>query len=186
MTTLQGYTDGSYDYRHQYEIVDFRGPIPGFQIHKGSILHFLLQHPHGKNMASLISKTQIAGFYNDPQSCFTLFVPVAIGRSSAVAIDSDIDSYTAQQILLTHSLPFPACYSFLKSSRMMFLDTRLTGRKVLLENLTTDTSKMRPSATPTLERCSQILSQYKVGSSMVYFISNPLKLDGNPLSNNAI
>jgi len=171
MTTLQGFTDGSYDYRHQYDIVDWRGPLPGLTINSGSILHFLLQHPKGKAMASLIAKTQLAGFYNDPQSCFTLFVPVNLQGVKCM------DSYTAQQLLLLHSLPFSACYSFLKSSHMMFLDTRMTGRKILLENINT--------TSPTLDRCAQIVSQVQVGGSMVYFITSPLRLDGNPLANDS-
>lgn len=170
MTSLQGYTDGSYDYSHQYDITDFRGRLPGLQINMGSIFHFLVNHPKGLSMANLIAKTQLAGFYNDPQASFTMFVPVQINDS--------IDSYTAQQLVLVHSLPFAACYSFLKSSHMMFLDTRMTGRKILLENIST--------TTPTLDRCAQIISQVKVGKSMIYFITKPLRLDGNPLANDSI
>lgn len=172
MTSLQAYTDGSYDYSHQYNITDLRGPLPGLQINQGSIFHFLVNHSRGVPMAELIAKTQLAGFYNDPQSCFTLFVPVNLKDTKC------IDSYTAQQLVLLHSLPFSACYSFLKSSHMMFLDTRMTGRRILLENIST--------TSPTLDRCAQLISQVKVGGSMIYFITNPLRLDGNPLANDSI
>jgi len=175
MTSLQGFTDGSYDYSHMYDIPDLHGSFPRFKFNKGSLLEFLHCHTKCKGFSALIEKTQLAGYYNDPQSTFTLFVPLSMTECDA----KNIDSYNAQQLLLLHSLDFKASYTFLISSHVMYVNTRVSGEKILIENLNT--------GTPTLNRCSRILGQQEVGKSMVYFIDKPLPLkNGNPMAHVSI
>lgn len=170
MASLQGFMDGSYDYKQFYNIKDLAGPLPKPAIHCNTLLGALEKNKDCIQFVSLLKSLPMSAIYNNNQASFTLFVPIA--NYCNVNIN---DSYKVRQFILLHTLEHAVSYPFLKSSKGMLLNTRLPGSNILVENIYTDT--------PLLNRQSKILGQQIVGNSVIYFIDVPLCLDQNPLSN---
>ena len=170
MATLQGYTDGSYDYRQMYNIKDTQGPLPKPVIKINTLLDALQQNVQCSEFAKMVmSLPDMAARFNNSQANFTVFVPL-----SDIRIPSN-DSYHTRQFVLLHTLERAYPYKFLATARMMTLDTRLPGTKILVENL--------GNPKPLLNRHAQILGQQIVGNAVIYYIDRALQLDTNPLSN---
>lgn len=170
MTTLQGFTDGSYDYKHMYNIKDLNGPAPVPVIHGDTLLSFLASSSKYTPFMHLVEKAGLAGKLNSKQAAFTLFVPVGMND-----IATKVDMLTAKKIVLGHMLERTIPYPFILSSRMMYLDTRIQTTRILVENY---------GAAPILNREASIIGHSKVGNAIVYLIDNPLSIDRqNPLVN---
>lgn len=169
MASLQGYMDGSYDYKQMYNIKDIRGPLPKPVIHKNTLLDALHSNPKCLEFARMVmSLPDMSAKFNNSQANFTVFVPL-----SDMYLPSN-DSYHVRQLILLHTLEHAYTYQFLASSRMMWLNTRLPGTKLLIENLGTPRTM--------INRHAQILGQQMVGNAVIYFIDQSLRLDENPLA----
>lgn len=169
MATLHGYTDGSYDYKQKYNIKDLKGPLPYPVIHKNTLLGALNDNPDCLDFATIVkSIPEMAAKFNNIQASFTLFVPLKVLIHSR-------DSYKLRQFILLHTVEHALPYPFLSRTRMMYINSRLPGTKILVENL--------GSATPLLDRHSHIIGQQTVGNAVIYYIDESLLLDNNPLSN---
>jgi len=170
MTTLHGYTDGSYDYRQMYNIKDIKGPLPTQIIRENTLLKALNDNPKCAEFARIImSLPDMAARFNSSQANFTVFVPI-----SELCIRTN-DQYKNRQFILLHTLEHAYPYTFISSMSMSLLDSRLPGTKILIENLGTPY--------PVLNRQSQILGSQIVGNAIIYYIDKSLCLDGNPLTN---
>jgi uncharacterized surface protein with fasciclin (FAS1) repeats len=168
MASAQGFTDGSYDYKHMYNIKDINGPHPIPKFNTDTILGYL--HNHNFEFAKIIESTDMAGKYNDIQADFSLFVPMIIPEWAHT-----LDAYKLKQLVLYHTLEHAVAYEFLKSSGAMFVNTRLPGSRLLVENVYTQT--------PRINNYTQILGYKQVGNAILFFIDKTLPLDNNPISN---
>lgn len=164
---MHGYTDGSYDYKQKYDIKDLRGPLPKPVIYPNTILNTLVKRQDCQGFTNAVmSIPDISARFNDTQSSMTLFVPVYHYIPSG-------NSFTERQRILLHSLEYALAPSFFEHSRMIYVNTKLTGSKVLVESI---------NGVVVLDRHAQIISSEPVGSNMIYYITQPLVLDGNPLA----
>ena len=161
MTTLQGYTDGSYDYRQMYDIKDLKGPLPQPTIRCDTLLGALSENPYCHEFTKIVKAVpEMAALFNDSQSSFTLFVPLSDLPSWKA------DSYFLRKFILLHTLDRPLPYKFLATSPMMYVNTRLPDVRILVENLNT--------LKPLLNRSATILGQQVVGNAVIYYISQSL------------
>ena len=170
MSTLQGFTDGSYDYRQMYNVQDLRGPLPECRVSIDTIYGYLMQN--GLNFASIISKSRISAQYSNSQSTFTVFVPLDIG-----SWENETNLYKIQQLLLAHTLERPLSMGFLKRSLGMRLTTMQDGAYILCENIEGKTI---------LNRTSVVLKEIKVGGANIFLIDRPIVLDEDPLAHTSI
>ncbi len=162
MTSLYG-TDPSYDYRQTYDIKDLKGPLPKPVIQKNTLLGALIGNPQCESFSKfIISVPQFASLFNCSQADFTLFVPLSPLPQ--------MDYYKARQFILLHSLQHSFPLQFLKGSRMMTVDSRLAGHRILVDNLDV-------SNPPRLNGTSHIVGQQIVGNAVIYFIDLPLSED---------
>jgi hypothetical protein len=167
MTSLYG-TDPSYDYKQTYNIKDLKGNLPLPVIRKDTLWDALVSNNQCSDFTNLVGGLpEFASIFNCSQADFTVFVPI----SGIPAMEY----YKARQFILLHTLPRTLPYKFLQRTRMMTIDTRLPGTRIMVDNLET--------VTPRLNGQSQIIGQQIVGNAVIYYIDIPLSLDGNPLSN---
>jgi hypothetical protein len=173
MSSLYG-TDPSYDYSHMYNIKDLRGNLPQPVYNQGTILCTLHEKGCFSKFIDLITKAGLAGIFNDKQAGFTVFaVPDKVIDSSWL---KNISMFKAKQYVLYHTLEHSVAPSFLRSSRAMYLNNRIPGSRILLEN-DKETGTM-------LNRSVRMLNHpIYAGSSVIYIIDNLLHIDSNPLSN---
>lgn len=167
MASLQGYTDGSYDYKQMYNRKDRRGPLPLKAVDVNTILGFLKSNEF--IFGNIIEQTDLKYKYSQGIADLTLFVPVNVGEWKNVR-----DSFKLKKLVLYHSLEKPLSGDFLKSSMGMRLNTRQPGSYILVENIKGQTI---------LNRESVILDEVRVGNSNIFIIDRPLSLDGNPMVN---
>lgn len=168
MTTLQGFTDGSYDYKHMYNIKDLRGPLPIPVVHDNTLLSYLMSSPEFEPFLALVEKAGLSGKFNSIQADFTVFVPTQ-------GVPTNVSSYEAKQIVLSHLLERTLSFGFLRSSRMMYLDTRIPSSRILVENF---------GPMPLLNRQSQVIGKKQVGHAIVFIIDRALTpCLSNPLIN---
>lgn len=167
MTTLHGYTDGSYDMKQMYDIKDTRGKLPLPVVDKNSLLGALFSNPKCAEFAALVkSIPDIAAKFNSIQADFTLFVPLTLDLVTA-----QTDSYKVRQFIFLHMLEHAIPPALLATTRMMYLTSRLCGTRILVENSGTST---------TLNRCATVVGQELVGNAVIFYIDRSLRLDGNP------
>lgn len=171
MATIQGFTDGSYDYKHMYNIKDLHGPFPIPKFNPNTLLGYL--HSENHPFADIIERTPLAATYNDPQGDFSLFVPSFIDEQT-----KRLDSYHLRQLVLYHTLEHAVPYQFLSTSGCMKVATRLPGSRLIVENINVPT--------PFINRCAQVTGYTQIGNASIFFINRVLKMDNNPLSNSDI
>jgi hypothetical protein len=163
MTTLNGYMDGSYDYKHMYNITDLKGPRPYPRIHSNSILGFLNQESLCTPFVTFLKGLRSSQWYNDPQMKCTLFVPLTMDPSVYSLSPSE-----QTRLLKYHTLDRPLSYTFLRSSGRMKLNTRLPVERITVTNTHT--------SVPLLNGTSTIVGAHKVGDSCIYFIDTMLMM----------
>lgn len=174
MASSHGYFDGSFDYKQMYDIKDIKGPLPVPSFNQHTLLGYL--HFQNTPFADIISKTNLAGTYNDTQAQFTLFVPTKLPHTLANA-----DSYFLRQLVLYHTLEHTIPLAVIQNTKCMRLNTRLNGSKILVQNLPSPTTD--GYQTTRLNHNSTILSYTPVGNSHIFFIDFPLIDLQNPMSN---
>lgn len=174
MATMQGYTDGSYDYSHMYNVKDLNGKLPVPQIHKDSVIGYLTQENISIPFIHMLKKCNLAGIYNDPNASMTVFIPVQLTDCFVMSIDQ----LTCRKIVNYHTLERPLCYDFLTSSKGMLLNTKQTGSTIFLEK--------DVNGQVFLNRESKLLGTKRWGNSMLCFIDRPISIDNNPLTNISI
>jgi uncharacterized surface protein with fasciclin (FAS1) repeats len=176
MTSVQG-TDPSYNYSHMYDIKDLRGNLPTPVYNQGTILCALHQAGCFQNFIDLVTKAGLAGIFNSKQTNITVFAPNDEALSACSV--KGIDSFKAKQLVLYHTLEKSIPPSFLRSSKAMYLDTQVTGSRLLVENLRTPV--------PLINRCTHVVQcPIATVNSMIYPINKVLLMDNNPLSNISI
>jgi len=169
MSSIHGFMDGSYDYRFMYNIRDLRGPLPKPEIYSNTLLGVVVNTPAFAEFAKVLTSLPLSAAYNSEQSYCTLFVPLHVHAE-------DVDTpYKCQQFILTHTLEHALPYKYLRSSGAMYLDTRHTGTKILVENV--------GSETPVINRKCRILASQVVGSAVIFIIDRSIPMDINPLGN---
>lgn len=160
MTTLQGFTDGSYDYKQMYDIKDLHGCLPDPIIHSDTILGILQKDEKCVLFTNLIKSLPISALYNNIQGNFTLFVPLNINTNDIS------DSYKIKKLIMFHTLEKALPLNFLQSSRGMYVNTLLSGTRILIENINNQTI---------LNGHSIIIGMKLVGNAIIYYIDRNLK-----------
>ena len=174
MASSHGYFDGSYDYKQMYDIKDINGPLPVPSFNPHTLLGYL--HFQNTPFADIISRTTLAGIYNDTHAQFTLFVPTVLPPNITTA-----DSYFLRQLVLYHTLEHTIPLSVIQNTKCMRLNTRLNGSRILVENR--PSSNAQTYQTTLLNHKSTVLSHVSVGKSQIFFIDFPLVDSQNPMSN---
>lgn len=134
MVSLYGYHQ-SYDYKQMYDISDLRAPVPKPTLMEGGIMDFLSKNPQFSKFAYLITLADLTGIFNSLQAKFTLFITKDCDINLPESVFTNMDKYTARQILLYNCTEKELYTRFLKSSMIMYINTRVTGSKLLVENL---------------------------------------------------
>jgi hypothetical protein len=163
MASLQGFTDGSYDYKQTY-IFQTKSFSPSYQ--PDSIMDFLTSEQIP--FAHIIEQTDLKFKYGDRQADFTLFVPQNLGKWVDVT-----DTYKLKQFVLYHTLERTVGAVFLQSSPAMKINTRLPGSRIVVENI--------DGGLPILNRESRIVSEHRVGNANLIFIDNCLSFSDDPI-----
>lgn len=168
MTSLQGYMDGSRDYKQMYNIKDLRGNLPKPVLKQNTIFNALGNNEQGTAFFSLLEKVpELAAKYNSIQADFTVFVPINVESDN-------LDYYKARQLILFHTLERTLSVKFLQNSRAMVINTLIPGSRILVENINGSTI---------LNRSAIIVGVQYVGNAVLYYIDNALRMDANPNSN---
>lgn len=175
MSTIHGFMDGSYDYKQMYNIQDLKGPLPKPVIYEDTILGAMAQNPDVSQFFDMVTKSRLSATLNSVQGDFTIFVPVNNGIPDCYLDSCD---YKNRQIILLHMLEHAVPLAFIKGSRAMFVNTRLTGSRLLIEN------EIAPL--PLINRSSQVLGYKLIGNGIIYFIDKMILPEDNPLSNVSI
>jgi hypothetical protein len=176
MAAMQGYSDGSFDYKQMYAMHDSRGSLPIPIVHPGTLMYELKTVPEFATFAALVEHTSLVGILNDPQASFTLFVPVNGGIPPEWLT---ANSYDIRRCVMRHMLEKPLPPQVLRGSRCMMLDTRVTGHQLL--------SEYQPAAdVVVLDGTSHVVAYKQIGQSVVYTLDRILPMDRNPLSNLSI
>lgn len=173
MTSIQG-TDPSFNYTHMYNIKDLQGPLPTPVFNQNSVLCALHQHGCFEKFIDLITRAGLAGIYNSTQTNVTMFIPMDNTISNEWL--KTVDSYKAKRIVLYHTLARTISAAFLKSSKAMYLNTKIPGSKLLCERF--------GNSHPVVNRHSRILGCPIMGGKgtfSIFIIDTLLELDTNPL-----
>ena len=170
MSSAQGFYGGSLDFRHMYSIHDRRGKLPEAVTLPNTILDYISKNPQTQMFMKIIEKTNLLGKLNNVQGDFTLFVPIDGGIPEELFNCAD---YTAQKLVLLHSLEHSVHPDFLKSSKCMTLNTRQLGESILVEN---------KQGRVVINQQSRVISATKVGRAIVYLIDRMILPSSNPMS----
>ena len=161
MTSMQGFMDGSYGMRQMYN--KFRckeKPVLDYTILQG-----LSQNPMGKQFLSLITDLTIRNMYNSAIIPYTLFVPVDINTKG-------MDSYETRRFLLGHTCNHQLNFSFLKSSKGMYINSMIPDDRILVENVSKDTTD-----SPLINSCSKIIGIQYIGKSCIYYLDKDFPIN---------
>jgi len=171
MASIQGFTDGSYDYKHMRRVHDLRGPLPYPTVNPNSILGFLKEH--NQSFGGVIASVRrLAAQYNDIQATFTLLVPLNVPH-----VVRNMSELERRNLILAHTLERAVPYNFLTSAGVMWINTRIPGDRILVDNRTTES--------PLLNNHARVLGYDSVPGSRatIIYIDQMLPLQDNPLSN---
>ena len=113
MTSIHGFSGGSYDLQHMYTRQDLKGPLPVPVIHHDTVLYYLFTNGYQK-FVDLLKKGGLAQMFNSKQTYNTLIVPEQF--------PTQLSYYDTRLLLQQHILPRSLDCKFLKSGRL-FLDT---------------------------------------------------------------
>lgn len=163
MASIQGFMDGSFDFKHMYNIADAPGRLPQPTIIPNTIYSFLVQskRPCFQQFAALLRWVQMDGMYNDTQACCTMFI-----FEQDLGDFKSYDSWNLSKMVMYHTCPTALPYEFLKGSKAMFIDTKLKTFRILVENI-------NPEGT-LLNRSSFIKEKIVINGSVIYVIPNVL------------
>lgn len=163
MASIHGFMDGSFDYKHMYNIKDRKGPLPYPTIHPNTLFGTLAlsDKPYFVEFAKLLVYLQIDGIFNNSQADFTLFVP-----ETSLGDFTSYDSYFLQKLVKYHTIQQALPAPFLTRTQAMFIYPKLEGTRILVENISTPT--------PLLNREAVIKDMIVVNGSVIYVISNYL------------
>jgi hypothetical protein len=169
MASNQGYMDGSYDFKHMYNIQDLKGSLPEPFINPNSIFGFLKQI-NCVQFTNLLETQPIVGTYNDTQACHTVFAPMNLDLNYVL----QLDDYKKRQLILYHTLPKPFSVQFLQSSKGMNLNTMQPGNNIYCSSINGDIY---------LNGYAKVLNYINTGKSSIFVIDKMLYPDVDPLSN---
>lgn len=172
MASIHGFMDGSFDYKHMYNIKDLHGPLPIPAIRPGTLFSLLKRSENNcVQFTSLLETLPMVGLYNDPQAQHTLFAPITVD----VAYINSLDDYKRKQLILYHTLSKPLTIQFITSSKGMLLPTLQNGSSICI-------SKNSKGET-LLNGYSKIVGSIQTGRNTLVLIDKMLFIDNNPLSN---
>lgn len=166
MASIHGFTDGSFDYKHMYNIKDRNGPLPYPTINPDTIFGTLAlakDKPYFQEFARLLIYLRMDGIFNNSQANFTVFVP-----ETTLGDLTDYDAYFLRKLVLYHTIQQAYPVEFLTKTKAMFIYPKLEGNRILVENIATPT--------PLLNRQAVIKDVQYVNGSAIYTISNYLQV----------
>lgn len=158
---MQGYIDGSYDYRQMYDVKDLQGKLPIPRFNAGTLLGALSEIECAQPFFELLKTIPLSGLFNDPQADFTLFVPVTLDQQFENA-----SSFELTQLVKMHTLEHALAYSYLRSVGIMTLRTLLNGYKIFLNNIGTET--------PVINGVASVIGWETVGNAILVFLDRPI------------
>jgi hypothetical protein len=156
MATMQGYMDGSYDYKQKYNIKDLPGPLPLPVVKKNTLMGAILSNPKCSDFAEILNKSQMAGKFNDIQSAFTVFVPLN---------PLETEHRDPFWYIMTHTLEHPLPHKYLDSAGAMYINTMNPRNRLLLEN------------TPQglcINKSAMIVAMQLVGNAVIYYVDRDI------------
>lgn len=170
MTTMQGYTDGSYDYRQMYDMPDLRGSLPAPVVHEGTPMYALATTPECASFLGCVRRTNMVGVLNSLQHRGTLFIPVS-GPEFDVLL-AGLSDFECRQLVIRHSLEQPIPPVMIKGTRSGLFNTKQPSTNILVES---------QHGTTLLNRGSRIVGSLEIGQTYLYLIDRPLCSAPNPL-----
>jgi transforming growth factor-beta-induced protein len=136
MTANHGYNQG-YDLRHEYSFRDWMGPRPEADA-KPNTLYFILKHNKDfSRFLYMVERAEMGGMFDSFESDFTLFVPSNAYLEGKYSEEyfTNMDRYTAIQIVRYHMLNGIIPTAALRTARLMKINTYQPGYTILVKNL---------------------------------------------------
>ena len=171
MASIHGFSDGSFDYKHMYQIADRRGPFPRPEIHAGTPLS-ILRDVYPAYFA-FVADTPLSRILNSTQATLSLFVPRAISPE-AQALPSSL----RYRIALRHILPKAYPPVFVMRSRAINIATYQTGETIRIDNGVIEGGIAIENAIPVKHPSAQFVI-YEIPSLIPGVYANPLYHTGN-------
>jgi hypothetical protein len=158
MTTLQGYSDGSYSYDDLTTIT--RTSSTKRVINKGTLLHAMFLDSRFRAFTDLVcSNPDLSAKMNSPNARFTVFAP------QTVEIQRPDCEYDVRKYIENHTLVNEIPLILLNSSQTLYIKGSLSGNSIRVDNI--------PEGIILNER-SKILAVKQVGMNMLYLIDKSL------------
>ncbi len=120
MTSVHGFSGGSYDMTHMYSRPDLKGPLPLPVIHADTVVHYLFTNGYQK-FVDILKRGNLAGRFNDSQTYNTLIVPEEF--------PNQLGYYETNTLLKRHIIPYSIDCKFLKSGKT-FINT-MSGDRII-------------------------------------------------------
>jgi hypothetical protein len=141
MASIHGYIQDR-DLKQFYDIKDFRGSVPKATQRPWTLFSLLKSNKDFSYFTYLVEKAGLDGIFNSNTEfdTFTLFVPSDLYLISRFDVNSikNMDRYTCREIVLYSSLDRQLYMPFLRSSPAMYINTRIPGSRILVENIKSD------------------------------------------------
>ena len=168
MTSVHGYIE-ALDYRTMYDITDWRGSVPKASLRPNTIMSIIEDNQDFSWFRYLIKLAGLQAILDDPQAHFTIFVPSNefLSKKLPESVIENMDKYTAREIILYSSLDREIGMPFLRSTAAMYINTRIPGQTILVENL-------QPGVTMLNGSIQIIQGNVSVGNGVIHIIDNLL------------
>lgn len=158
MTTLQGYSDGSYSYNDLTTI--YTTSKTKRVINQGTLLHAMFLDPRFSAFTNLVSTdADLSAKMNSPNARFTVFAP------QTVEIQTPSCEYDIRKYIENHTLVNEIPMLLLNSSQTLYIKGALSGKQIRVDNV--------PEGIFLNER-AQVLDVKHVGNSILYLIDKSL------------
>ncbi len=170
MAGIHGYIQDR-DLKQFYDIRDFRGSTPKATQRPWTLFSLLKSNKDFSYFAYLVEKAGLDGIFNSNTEfhTYTLFVPSDISLRKRFDVNSfkNMDLYTCREIVLYSSLDRQIYMPFLRSSPAMYINTRIPGSRILVENIKSD-------GVTTLDGCVKIIEGDIVCTNGVIHVTDNL------------
>jgi len=157
MVSAQGSDFTPYDFSFTYHLTDIYKPVSSLTYSKNSLIDVISKEPQFSKFSYLIKLGGLAAFLDSYTLSYTLFVPIDSSFQFSDEVLVNMDKYTARETVLYHILPMKLPLSVLKSSKEMYLNTKINqsiSAKILCQNW---------GIYPTLNNTSQVISTSENG-----------------------
>jgi hypothetical protein len=170
MASIHGYIEDR-DLKQFYDIRDWRGSVPKATQRPWTLFSLLKSNKDFFYFTYLVEKAGLDGIFNSNTEfdTYTLFVPSDTYLVKRFDVNSikNMDMYTAREIVLYSSLNRQIYMPFLRSSPAMYINTRIPGSRILVENIKSD-------GVTTLDGCVKIIEGDIVATNGVIHVVNNL------------